>query len=815
MSVITWAEQLLQDIRFGARNVAKAPGFATSAILSLALGMGATTAIFSVVYGVILDPFPYSHPETLFSFYASQPDRGSRFYPYSPAHYVELAEHNRVFENLIASTISDVFWTGTGEPLRLRGNFVTVNTFDVMGVKPLLGRYIIERDGKPDAPQVAVLGYKFWQRQFGGDRNVIGREMRLNDKVRTVVGVMPRRFMWRGADVYLPVVFQRGQAVQGVRTIFIMGRLKPGVTQAEASTALHPVMADMLTELTGEHGTKFRVLLDNFYETFPSGMRRSLWILFGAVSLLLLIACTNVSSLLLARATARAREIGVRASLGASRLRVVRQLLTESSLIGLTAGVLGALLAYGSLHAILAIVPPDTIPDESEVSLNVPVLLFTLAVSLMAAFLFGLAPALQASRANLADVLKSAGRGMSSAFGEGRLRNGLVAAQVALAIILLVAASLVLKTLLRVEQVQIGSRPERILTMSIPLPERRYPTRDSRNAFFRQLIERVQAIPGVDTVAVNESVHPFVYFGGAAVVPGSAVREKGRVVVSQISSEYPELTNLHLRQGRFLTPADVNGGKNVAVVNEKFSKFYFAGKSPIGEVVKLSNLLIPPARLTNDTFEIVGVTSDAINVGLQRETLPEVFIPFTVTGYLGISPTLLASGKVPPLSLVKPIEDKVHDLDRDQPVMEVRTLRQLLDAWGYSEPRFSVFLFSIFAILGLTLSALGLYAVMNYSVIRRTQEIGLRMALGAQRSNIHQMVVGSGVKLLGIGAGAGLLASISLNRLIGTMLWGVSPFDPLSFAAVIGIVFVIGLLACLRPALRASHLDPTVALRQE
>lgn len=814
MFALKWGEQLWQDVRFGARNVAKAPGFAASAILSLALGIGASTAIFSVVYGVILDPFPYSHPEKLYSFYAKTADHG-RFYPYTPDHYLELTDQTRVFSNLISSTISDVFWTGVGDPLRLRGNFVTVNTFETMGVQPAAGRYILPRDGNVDALPVAVLGYKFWMRQFGGDRSVIGRQMRLNDKVRTIVGVMPRRFMWRGADVYLPIVFRRGQAIEGVREIFIMGRLAPGVSEAEAATALHPVLGEMITKEAGEHVTNFRVQLDDFYETFPSGIRRSLWILFGAVGLLLLIACTNVSSLLLARAAARAREMGVRASLGAGRLRLVRQLLTESSLIGLAGGALGAGLAFASLRGILAIVPQGTIPDESEVTLNVPVLLFTLGVSLAAALLFGLAPAVQTARADLTEILKTAGRGMNSAFGEGRLRNVFVVAQVALSIILLVAASLVLRTLLRLEQVQVGAQPERILTMAIPLPERRYATREARNTFFRQLLDRVHAIPGLEEAALNESVHPFIYYGGQAVVPQSAVRQKTRVLVSQISSDYPEILGVRLLQGRFLTQDDVNGAKNVAVVNERFARFYFPGKPVIGETVRLSDVLTPPAQFLSDTFEIVGVASDMRNLGLQRDTKPEVYIPFTAGGFIGITPNLLAKGTAAASTLIKPIEDQIHALDPDQPVMEVRTLRQLLDAWGYSEPRFSVFLFGVFAALGLTLAALGLYAVMNYSVIRRTQEIGLRMAMGAQRGNIHAMMLRTGGKLLAIGAAFGLVASACLNRLIGSMIWGVSPFDLISFAAVLGIVFAIGLLACLRPAVRASNLDPMTALRQE
>jgi predicted permease len=815
MSLFAWAEGLLQDFRFGARNLARAPGFAASTVLSLALGIGATTAIFSVVYGVILDPFPYSHPETLFSFYANEPDRNSRFYPYTPDHYLDLVESNRVFENVIASTISDVFWTGTGEPLRLRGNFVTVDTFQVMGVNPLLGRYIVPDDGKPNAAPVAVLGYKFWLRQFGGDRGVLGRQMRLNDKVRTIVGVMPRRFMWRGADVYLPVVFQRGQYIEDVRDIALIGRLKPGVSEAEAKTALHPVLAEMMTRESGEHVTKFSVMLENFYETFPSGIRQSLWILFGAVALLLLIACTNVSSLLLARSAARAKEMAVRASLGAARLRLIRQLLTESTLIGLSAGILGVLLAFGSLRAILAIVPPNTIPDESEVTLNMPVLLFSLAISLAAAFLFGLAPTLQTARVDVADALKSAGRGVSGVFREGRIRNIFVVAEVALAMILLVGASLAIRTLLQLEQLQSGAQPEHVLTMVVPLPERRYSSREARNTFFLQLLDRSRGIPGLRDAALNTSVHPFVFFGARVTAPGSQVQSKTRAVVSQISSGYPEMVGLRLQQGRLLTPEDVRGARTVAVVNERFAKFYFPNTSTIGQTVKLDDVLQPPAQLANNVFEIVGVVNDRQNVGLRREIRPEVYIPFTATGYLGMSATLLATASVPVTSLTKSIEDQIHAIDPDQPVMEVRTMRQLLDARGYSEPRFSVFLFGVFASLGLILATLGIYAVINYSVVRQTQQIGVRMALGATRSNILKMIVQAGAKLLVIGVALGLLGSLSLTHFLRGMIWGVSPFDPVSFLVVILMLFVIGLLACIRPALRASRLDPMKALRYE
>ncbi|MBV9498131.1 MAG: ABC transporter permease [Acidobacteriaceae bacterium] len=814
MMGFAWAEQILQDIHFGVRSLRKTSGFATSAILSLALGIGATTAIFSVIYGVILDPFPYSHPETLVSFYANIPSRNFYFQPETPNDYIELKQNTHVFSDLISSTISDVVWTGTGEPLRLRGNYVTVNTFQVMGVKPQIGRYITPGDGEPQAPAVAVLGYKFWMRQFGGDPNVIGREMRLNDKVRTIVGVMPRRFMWRGADVYLPIVFQRGRFVEDVRFIFIMGRLKPGATEAEAKTDLHPIFEDMITRSSGEHVTKFRIVVNNFYETFPSDIRQSLWILFGAVGVLLLIACVNVSSLLLARSAARGRELAVRASLGAGRLRLVRQLLTESTVIGIAAGALGVLFAYGGLHAILSIVPPNTIPDESVITLNLPVLLFTLAVSLSAALLFGLAPAFHAGRADVAGALKSGGRGVSGAFGEARLRNIFVIAEVALATILLVGASLMIRTLFRIEQIQVGTQPEHVLSMEIPLPDRRYATRGARNTFFLNLLDRVRRVPGVESVALNQSVHPFVYFGTNVTVPASAVRTKTRAVVSQISSGYPEIVNARLLQGRLLTPDEIRSARRFAVVNEKFAKFFFPKGNALGQAVQLLELH-PPPDTTTEAFEIVGVVGDLPNRGLQRETSPEVYIPFTMSGYAELSAILLVKSAVPVMNLVKPIEAQIHGLDPDQPVMEVRSLRQWLDMRGYSEPRFSVFLFGVFASLGLLLAALGIYAVINYSVLRQTQEIGVRVALGAQRSRILSMVVGSGAKLLGIGAVFGLVGSISTAYFLRSMIWGVSPFDPVSFGAVIAVLFAIGLLACVRPALRASRVDPIEALRYE
>lgn len=445
MNLTAWFGHLEQDVRFGIRSLTRSPGFALTAALSLALGIAATTAMFSVIYGIIIDPFPYAHPETLMSIQVREPNHNLVFSPYTPDQYLDIAAHNHIFQALIASTISDVLLTGTVNPERLRGNFVTTNTFQVMGVNPYLGRYIAPADGGATAAPVAVLGYKFWQKHYGGDPNVLGTTLRLNDKVRTIVGVMPPRFMWRGADVYLPIVFHRGAFVEGVHYINVIGRAKPGVTAAEANTDLHPIIQEILSTDPSYRHEQFHVKLYDFYETYPSSIRKQLWILFSAVSILLLIACTNVSNLMLARAGARSREMAVRVSLGAGRLRIVRQLLTESLLLGLASAVLGTVLAFGALYAVVAIIPPGAIPDESKVSLNVPVLLFTLALSLLTAALFGLAPAFQAARTEVAGTLRSTGRGLAGSLSEGRLRKILVAAEVTLAMLLLVGASLVLR----------------------------------------------------------------------------------------------------------------------------------------------------------------------------------------------------------------------------------------------------------------------------------------------------------------------------------------------------------------------------------
>jgi putative ABC transport system permease protein len=817
VNLTAWLSQFEQDVRFGIRSLARSRGFTATAVLSLALGIAATTAIFSVIYGVIIDPFPYAHPETLMSIQVREPNHNLVFTPYTPDQYLDIAEHNHIFQSVIASTISDVLLTGTANPERLRGNFVTTNTFEVMGVRPYLGRYIVPSDGTADAAPIAVLGYKFWQKHYGADRHVLGANLRLNDKVRTVVGVMPPRFMWRGADVYLPIVFQRGKFIEGVHYINVIGRQKPGVTAAEAETDLHPVVQDILSRDPSYHQEKFHVKLTNFYETYPSSIRKQLWILFSAVSILLLIACTNVSNLMLARATARSREMAVRVSLGAGRLRIVRQLLTESLLLGLASAVLGTMLAFGALYAVVAIIPPGTIPDESKVSLNVSALLFALALSLLTALLFGLAPAFQAAHTELAGTLRSSGRGFAGSLREGRLRKILVAAEVSLAMLLLVGASLVLRTLLKLQDIDLGYHPNSVLSMQIPVPESHYSSVEARNHFLSVILDRIRALPGVKEIALNTFVHPFANWGMRVEVPGSSVHQQRPAILSQINSDYPSVLHIPLKRGRFFTSQEVDLQRHVALVNETFARTYFKTAEAVGHPLRLPELKDEPIKIADDSFTIIGIVSDLRNVGLERQIYPEVYVPYTVTGFMEafIHPMILITAHVPPQNLTNAIKQQIHDVDPDQPVMQVQTVQKLLDDEGFAEPRFSVFLFSVFAGLGLTLSAIGIYGVVNYSVSRQMQELGVRVALGAARKNIIGIVFKEALRLLLAGVFAGLVCGLIATRWLTSLIWGVSPSDPLSFIAVALVLLSAGLAACVRPAWRASHVDPMVVLRYE
>jgi putative ABC transport system permease protein len=809
--MLTWLETFLRDIQFGARSLAKNPGFTGLAVLSLATGIMATTAIYSVLHAVVLDPFPYKNVDHLMSVRVSNAAaRGGRT-GYSVDQFLEIAERATIFDGVIASTISDVLWTGDGDPRRLRGNHGTFNTFDVMGVPPLFGRTPTPADARQGAEPVVVLGFRFWQRQFGGDRGIIGRQLRLNDIVRTVIGVMPKRFMWRGADVYVPVTFERGRVVEGVRGVHLLGRLKADVTDAQAEADLRPIIEDLKKREPGQFPDTWRVGLLPFTQTFPSGITKDIWVLFGAVALLLLIACANVSNLLLSKAAGRQHELNVRVALGASRWRLVRQLLTESLLLALVAGAIGSALAYAGLPAILALVPPDTIPDEAEIALNRSVLVFALVVSAMTSVLCGLAPALHSSRRDLASSMREVSRSVAGSSGQALVRKSLVVAEVALSLMLLAGSSLLIRTFVAMQQVDLGFQPDRFLVLRVPLPATRYPDAPRRIAFFEDLLTRIGTVPGVADVGLNTGLHPLGNMWATADVAGASPSTEP-VEVHQVSAGYADAMGIRLAAGRLLEDGDVSARRPVALVNERFVRARFDGRPPLGQIVRLPRLKEPPFGVAADAFEVVGVVHDTLNRGLANPVMPEIYLPFSLAG---VSNVLVVRTTLDPSSLTRAIAAQVYAIDASQPIADVKTLDTLLKEDEYSTPRFNLILLSVFAAIGLVLAVVGVYGVMSAAVAQQRHEIGVRMALGAGSGSIARMIVMRGSRLLLVGMAIGLAGSIVVARLLARQVWNVPEFDPIAIASVSCVLLAGGLQACLWPALRAARTDPVIALRQD
>jgi len=763
-----------------------------------------------VLRGVVLDPFPYKDVDNLMSVSVTNPaQRGFRTV-YSVDQFLEIAERNTIFDGVIASTISDVLWTGEGDPQRLRGNHGTFNTFDVMGVPPLIGRTPTASDARPGAEPVVVLGYRFWQRQFGGDPNVLGRQLRLNDNMRTVIGVMPQRFMWRGADVYLPIALERGRSVEGVEIVHLLGRLKRGVTDAQAEADLSPIITDLQNREPTQFPDRWRVGLLPFTQTFPSAITKDIWVLLGAVGLLLLIACANVSNLLLSRASARQHEMVVRVALGATRRRLVRQLLTESLMLASAAGVLGAALAYAGLPALLAIVPPGRIPDESEITLNAAVLAFVLLLN-ASSVICGLAPALHASGRDLARSMREVGRGLAGGSRQAIVRKALVVAEVALALMLLAGSSVLLRTFVAMADVDLGVPPERVLTMRVPLPAQHYRDPARRIAFFQELLPRVRAVPGVAAVGLNSGLHPLGNMRTAVEVAGEPLSSEP-VQVHHVNADYTKALGIRLAAGRLLTDADVESAQPVALANERFVRTRLNDRAPLGQVVKLPRLKGPPFNVKDDSFQIVGVVHDEVNAGLAEPIMPEVYLPFTAAG---ISNLLVVRTIGDPAGVTRAVVGQVYGMDKNQPVTAVMTLDQLLKENEYATPRFNLILLSIFAVFGLVLAVVGVYGVMSSAVAQERQEIGVRMALGADAGAITRMVMARGSRLLIAGTAVGLVGSVVVGRWLAGEVWRIAAVDPVAFAGVSVLLFSVGLQACYWPARRAARTDPLTALRQE
>ena len=810
MILSQWFDTFIQDLRYGVRDLRSHPGFALTATVSLALGIMAATAMYSVIYGVVLEPFPYRDVDNLVSIALRAPDQRTYGYSYSPGEYAELKRRATVFEGIAGSTISDVLWMSGDQPQRLRGNHISNNAFDVMGVPALLGRTVTAAEENPETK--AVLGYRFWIRQFGGNPAVLGSTLILNGRPRTIVGIMPPRFMFRGADVYLPIVYREGETTEGVTSIFVTARRKPGITDAQAQADLDPIFRDLAQRFPSRYPKTWRVQLITFKETFPSGIRTILWIMFASVGLLLIIACANVSNLLLARALARQREMAMRSALGASRWRVFRQLLTESLVLGLAGSMLGVAGSWAGLKAILAVVPPGVIPDEAEVVLNVPVLVFSFVLCVATTVLFGLAPALHGASGRLAEVLKEAGRGAGASRRMSWLRSGLVVVELSFAVILLAGAGLFVHTLTRLYTAPLGVRIEHRLVFRLPLSATRYATPERRSVFLREAVDRISAVPGVLAVGVNAGLHPLGSWTVPVEIPGASTANNRPVNMHQVNRAYLDATGIGLRSGRWFEEADISARRLLCVVNQTFAARYFGGVSPLGKTIRIPRLRTAPFNLTTSQFEVIGTVEDAIHELHNDDPRAELYIPYSITG---MADTFVVHTAGDPPSMAPHVRAQIYAIDPAQPIDETDTLDKMLDRFVYSRGRFRVWLMGVFAVLGLALSAVGVYGLLSQIVAMEQRSIGIRMAVGAGSRDIVQFVLGRGARLIVAGLGVGMVATLLLLRRFGLMLGVTDPFQPEALSGAACVLAVAGLIACLIPAIRAGRTDPVEALRLE
>jgi putative ABC transport system permease protein len=784
--------------------------------LALALGIGAATTIFSVIQNVLLDPFPYTDAERVVSIMihdVSSSRPGGRTFFQTPE-FLDYVEQSHVFEEVIGGTQGDVLITNGEGTEQFDGGEVTPNAFRFLGVPALLGRTLVPEDAKPGAPPVFVMSYKMWVKRFNMDPAIVGRSFVLNGVPHTLVGIMPKRFTKLGADLWRSVTLSRNDPEARQRYFMFQARLKPGIAPQQAQADIEVIAHHLASVYPNNYPKKFSVQIVSWLDSLVGQFRTTLYTLGAAVGLLLLIACTNVANMLLARASAREKEMAVRASLGASQWRLVRQLLVESFLLAVGGAAVGCLFAYAGLKAIVAAIPDGAIPKEADIRLNTPVLLFSLGVAAFTALLFGLAPAIQTAKRDIVEPLKDSGKGVSGGFRHGKLRSVLVVIEVALSLVLLAGAGLLMRSFVRLQHVELGLNPDKILVARLPLPRGQYKTAAAKQHFFRQLLPRLQALPGVVAATAVSSLPPYGGIRSDIDIPGKTHTERWESIFQLCSEGYFPTLQLRLARGRLLTEVEVNDARKVAVVNQTLVNRFFGQEDPIGKRININMLAkLPDAPVVNPSFEIVGIIADAKNQGIQDPPLPEMFVPYSITG--AFERGIMVRTARDPLALLNVVRREIWAVDRNVALTLTDSLENFLARFSYASPRFTLILLSVFAGVGLVLVALGVYSVIAYAVSRQTHEIGIRMALGAGSGDVLQMVMRMGSRLIAFGLAAGLMASLAVTQVIASQLWSVSARDPLTLAGVILVVGMAGLAACYFPARRATHVDPMVALRHE
>jgi predicted permease len=807
---------VIADLRYAARELRRRPGFALTAILSLALGIGATSAVFSVVYGVQINPFPYVGAERMMQL-ALLDDAGRFRYPGMSAAQLDQLRQARAVESVVGEDGWNLTTTDGDIPEDVVAAYVSPNAPNHWGVRPLMGRWLIPADAPQgqDPARVVVLGYEFWQRYYAGDPAVVGRTIQLVRKNYEIVGVMPPRFRWRVADIYVPL------KVRSEPNIYygISLKIRPGVSIAEANAELQPILQAFAAQTPGRYPDKFRVNLRSIIEMYARPMGPRLFLLLGAVASLLLIGCANVSILLLVRGAHRQQELAVRAALGAARARLVRQLLTEAVVIAALGAALGVAIAWRGLALIVAWIPTNSFAAESVIEMNVPVLLFSTALAVVTAIVFGVWPALQLSRPDLGRVAQASTRRVLGSAQGRRVHRVMVGAQVALTLLMLTAAAAAAKGFLRLANADLGYDPENTMSLPIPVHDGTYTTWKERSEYFERLRAAVAAMPQVVSAGISTNATPPFNGGDSTVeILGSEAAEKPIVRSNFVSSEYFPLLRIPLAQGRLWSRDEIARGAPMAVVNQTMARQYWPNGDAIGRQLRFANMKDePPYSPASDGaggwIEIVGVVADARNDGLRNPVRPAFYVPYTLK--MRMFTQILVRARVPALSILRDVRAELVRVDREQQVMRVRDLHGwITNLSEYAQQRLVARLFGIFSILALALSAVGLYSVVSYGVTTRTNEFGIRMALGARPRDVVRMVLSGTSWNVAAGLLAGVVLCLAFDNLASRWVTE-SSRDPVILGGVTALLVAVAVIACVAPARRAASIDPMDAVRHD
>ena len=803
------------DLRYALRLLWKDRGFAVVSIATLGLGIGAATAIFSVVNNLLLAPFPYKGADRIVfpRIHNPQQSEGVGRGRYKATEVLELADGNHVFDGIIAVTGAPMLYRHREGTEMLFAARVTPGTFEFFGMPALHGRVLQPSDYEPGAPPVFVMRYKTWMERFNGDPSILSQTYVLNGTPRTLIGIMPSRFGWYGADVLIPERLTPHAQAGSPETWFVVGRLKPGVSSQQAEADLTLIATRLARLFPQDYPPHFTVHVRKLIDTVVGRFEATLYTVLAAVGLLLLIACSNVANLMLARATMREKEFAVRVALGAGRARVVQLVMVESLVLAIAGAMLGVFLAWGGLKSLVAAMPQGVIPGESVIELNAPVLAFTLGVAVLTALMFGLVPALQSSRRDLTHPLRDSGKGVSGGFRGRRLRDAVVVMEVALSLMLLIGAGLLMRSFASLRDVDLGVRADHVFQATLNLPTDRYKTTEQVPRFFQPLLARVNALPGVIDAAASSALPP--YGGGESKleIAGKTHEEEWRTLLQDVSEAYFRVLRIEFKQGRGFSEAEVNDARRVAVVNETFLRKYLPNENPIGRRVHLASLDASGDPLQDKWFAIVGVVGDVRNRGLQVPIEPEVWVPYTIAA--SGARILLVRTSQDPATIMNAVRQEVWATDSGGALSRPSTLEDRINEQLYAGPRFGFLVMTLFGCIGLILVTVGVYGVLAYSTTQKTHEIGVRMALGAEASDALRLVVRAGLRLVVAGIAIGIPVSLLLGRVIGTQLVGVTVYDPLTLAATTLLLTMTAAIACWIPARRAARVDPMVALRYE